>query len=423
MIKLNNGLLALLFLCISIVYHSQVSAQTGSVSPYSRFGIGDILSEGFTHQTGMGGIGAAIAEPGLINFINPASYVADSAVVFEFGARGEINQLEANNQTSTRNSASFSYFSLAFPLMKKKAGLAFGLLPFSTVGYDIVVESEDIPNVGVARYEFEGEGGLNKFFVGAGFKIYKGLSAGLNVSYLFGTIQNINSLEFPYSTNYYNSKYINSRTASGVNFNMGLLYEKYFGEERKMTAGFTFSPNTPVNALKNQSYYNYTLSVYGNEIQKDSVYSEKEQDGTIRMPSYWRTGITYGIKDKWMAGVDFNYHHWENYESFGVKDSLKNSYSIQAGGLKSTSKFVYRLGARYSKTYLELRNTRLEDYGITFGWSIRRFAPKKPASMIHLAVEVGKRGTLHDELLLEKYIRLHIGFSLADVWFIKPKYD
>jgi hypothetical protein len=423
MIKHNKGLYSLLLLCISIVYHSQVYAQTGSVSPYSRFGIGDILSEGFTHQTGMGGIGAAVAEPGLINFINPASYVADSAVVFEFGARGEINQLEGNNESSTRNSASFSYFSLAFPLMKKKAGLAFGLLPFSTVGYDIVVESEEIPDVGVARYKFEGEGGLNKFFVGAGFRIYKGLSAGVNVSYLFGTIQNINSLEFPYNTNYYNSKYINSRTASGLNFNFGLLYEKDLGSDRRLNAGFTFSPSIPVNGLKNQSYYNYILSPYDNEIQKDSVYSEKEEDGTIKMPSYWRAGISYGVKDNWMAGVDFSYHNWENYESFGVEDNLQNSYNIQVGGLKSTSKFVYSLGARYSKTYLELRETRLEDYGITFGWSIRRFAPKKPASMIHLAVEVGKRGTLQDELLLEKYVRLHIGFSLADVWFIKPKYD
>ena len=61
-------------------------SQNGSTSPYSRYGIGDIISDGFANQAGMGGLGAALATPVNINFTNPASYVADSIVLFEVGA-------------------------------------------------------------------------------------------------------------------------------------------------------------------------------------------------------------------------------------------------------------------------------------------------------------------------------------------------
>ena len=44
-------------------------AQTSSISPYSRFGIGDIVPEGFSIQSGMGGIGAAYFSSTNINFI------------------------------------------------------------------------------------------------------------------------------------------------------------------------------------------------------------------------------------------------------------------------------------------------------------------------------------------------------------------
>ncbi len=415
--------LFLLLFCFSVFCHSTSQAQTGSLSPYTRFGVGDLQSEGFTHQTGMGGIGAAIAEPGLINFLNPASYVADSSVVFEFAAKGEIAQLKTNDQSNTRNSASFSYFSLAFPILKNKAGMALGLLPFSSVGYDIVINSELIPNVGVARYKFEGEGGLNKFFLGAGFKIDKGFSAGLNVSYVFGTIQNIHSLEFPAGLPYYNSRYINARTTNGVNLNMGFLYDRILKNEKRLTAGLTLSPSIPMSGINNQYYYNYYFSNSGTEILKDSVYSEKEENGTVKLPSNYRIGISYGKRDKWLAGADFNYSNWEKYESFGVQDTLKNSYSVHAGGYYSSGKFIYRLGARYNQSYLELNETRLQDYSVTVGWGIRRYAPKKPASMIHLAVEIGRRGTLQNDLLQEDYIRIQLGFSLSDVWFIKAKYD
>ncbi|MBK7964807.1 MAG: hypothetical protein IPK10_05660 [Bacteroidetes bacterium] len=48
-------------------------AQTSSVSPYSRFGPGDLLFKGFAHQRAMGGTSIAEANVARLNFSNPAS--------------------------------------------------------------------------------------------------------------------------------------------------------------------------------------------------------------------------------------------------------------------------------------------------------------------------------------------------------------
>jgi hypothetical protein len=399
------------------------NSQTGSTSPYSRYGIGDIVSEGFANQAGMGGLGAGLSSPFNINFSNPASYIADSSVVFEVGARGEVRQLEKNGSTTTLNSSSFSYLSLAFPIVKGKVGVAFGVLPISSVGYDIVVDDYDVTDIGHVRYRYEGDGGFNKFFVGTGVKILKNLNAGLNVSYLFGTIDNVKSVEFPSGTNYFNSRYIDAVTANGFTFDYGLIYEKPLKNEYVFRAGFTGSVSSEVNASNSTYYYNYTISPFGGEIVKDSVFNETEIKGKVKLPQYWRGGVSLEKPDKWMIGADFTYNNWKNFESFKSKDTLKNGYSAIIGGQKFTNRFDYRMGFRYSNSFLNLKETRLNDYALTLGLGIKKLLPKRPPSAINIAVEFGQRGTLENDLIKEQYVKFHLGFTLTDIWFIQPKYD
>ncbi len=160
------------FIVIYFLFNwNTVNAQIGSVSPYSRYGIGDILPEGFTSQTAMGGIGAGLYTSYYINIVNPAALVADTSTLFEFGAKGEIRELGFGDQTSTLNSASFSYFALAFPIKKNKMSATFGVLPYTSVGYNIIVDDKNTPDFGDVKYKFEGTGGFNKVFLGAGYRI------------------------------------------------------------------------------------------------------------------------------------------------------------------------------------------------------------------------------------------------------------
>ncbi len=419
-----NRAFYLAFLVLSSALYNSLSAQTGSLSPYSRYGIGDISKEGFTSQAGMGGLGAALSSPNSINIINPASYTADSMIVFEFGAFGEMRKLERNSGSTNQNSASFSYFSLAFPVVRNKASVAFGLIPYSSVGYEIQVDETDVPDIGTIRYLYEGAGGFNKFFIGTGVKLGSHLSLGINASYLFGTINQIKSIEFPDGVNFFNTRYVDAITAKGFYFNYGILYEGTVFSNLRLTAGITGTYSGKVNAVNNQYYFNYVISpLSGGELLKDSVQNEQQARGKIALPDNIRGGIMIGRPGKWQAGVDVAYNNWANYESFGSNDSLKNSYTIHIGGERTGEKVIYRLGAYYGSTFLNLRNTQLDEYGITFGLGLNKLFPKRPPSGINIAIEAGRRGTTKNNLIREQYLKLHLGFSLTDIWFIKPKYD
>ena len=90
-------------------------------------------------------------------------------------------------------------------------------------------------------------------------------------------------------------------------------------------------------------------------------------------------------------------------------------------------KIFYRAGFRYTDTYLDLRNTALKDYTITFGagFPLRKIKVGETysQSIVNVGIELGQRGTTDNQLIRERYMRVVVGFTLNDRWFIKRKYD
>jgi hypothetical protein len=399
----------------------EVNAQANSISPYSRFGIGDLYAEGFTYQTAMGGAGSALGSSFYINSFNPASYVHDTVTIFEFGLRGEYATYSTSDQTTSSSSANFSHFCLAFPVAKMKWSAALGITPVSNVGYDLELY-DNIQNIGPVKNSYYGDGGFSRFFLGNGFRILKNLSAGVNISYMFGTINNEKSVEFPYGVNYFNTKYINSVTVSDFYFNYGLMYHVNLKNNKKLSFAVSGAPDTKTNATNYEYYYNYT-KIAGFEIVKDTILKDLEEKGELVIPAYLRFGTTFSSYGKWSASLDVNFQQWENFRNFGKKDSLTNSYSVHAGGEYRMEKLVLRAGGKFRKNYLELRNEPLNEYGISMGVGLVKLFPKRPASTVNFALEFLRRGTTESGLVKENYIRFHIGLTLADIWFMKPKYE
>jgi long-subunit fatty acid transport protein len=203
------------------------------------------------------------------------------------------------------------------------------------------------------------------------------------------------------------------------------LYNRNLKKDFRFTAGVTAALSSSVNAVNNTYYYNYLLSNLANgvEVVKDSIFNETKTKGSIVLPDYIKAGITISKSSKWTAGLDFSFQNWKKYRNFESTDTLDNSYRIATGGEYRTDKLIYRFGAHYGKSFINLRSTQLNDAGISVGLGILRLFPKRPPSSINIAIEVGQRGTTDNNLIREKYIRLHLGFTLSDIWFVKPKYD
>ena len=77
------------------------SAQTSNISPFSRFGLGDIHDQNHTEQFSMGGLSIPILDPFALNVANPASYHHIARPLFSVGMRVHLMNLHTEQASQT----------------------------------------------------------------------------------------------------------------------------------------------------------------------------------------------------------------------------------------------------------------------------------------------------------------------------------
>ncbi len=413
------------FLLFPVIFSS---AQTSTLSPYSRFGLGDLLFSGYTSERGMGGASIASFNPTRLNFNNPASYSYDTLMVLDFGVDGEFARREQGENSSKQTTGSISNFSIGFPLVRGKWGMAFGFIPYSGTGYDTIFKKERLDSTNTMSTKFTGNGGYTRFYVGTGLKITKNLSAGITGSYLYGTVERTRRVEFT-NNFFFNNRYKEELTLADIYLEFGMHYNGKINEKYNYAIGLTGSPAQKMNAKRDVLWENYLTSAFGFENVRDTVSYLPEQSGEVIIPAKAGLGIQVSDGTKWLWALDFNWQDWSNYKSYGKSDSLKSSYKISAGaqfipdltGLKYYQRMQYRGGLYFNRTFLELRNNAINDMGISLGVGLP--FRKSYGSMLNFAVELGQRGTLSDNLVQERYVRLAFGITLNEDWFRKRKFD
>jgi hypothetical protein len=417
----------LLFLFINISVKSQIRIS----SPYSYYGLGELQLNHSAFNEGMGGIKNAIRNPAYINIGNPASYSSldTNSFIFDLGVTSNFTQLKSSAITQNyTNHTSISYLLFGFPV-SRWCGLSVGILPYTKTGYKIVT-SDTIKNMVGANNKvtekFEGSGGINQAYIGAGFRMFKNLSIGINVGYLFGTTYKTRSVYTPDQTYSFNIRTINDIEVSSFYLNYGLQYQ--LNLKKKYTMIFGAKLNLPMNLNAKQSQLAQRFSASGDiESIKDTLINISNEKGNIYMPLLIGGGVTFAQKNKWMFGVDFDWQNWKKFKSFNIIDSINNSFNIAAGGEiipKYTSvgkywkKMSYRFGFHYGQTYLELNGSKIDDYSVSIGLG---FPVNKLRTMISLSAEAGKKGKIQNDLIQENYVKFTLGFTFREFWFYRPK--
>ena len=427
--KSKKILLKLLVILAFITVSSQLSAQHRISSPYSRFGIGDVLSNNGVYSMAMGGISYGVYSPFFVNTSNPATYAAFDSLsfIFDVSAHTRQSNLVTKDLTQSANYTSLGNLLFGFPVTRWWKS-SFGLLPYSMVGYKMLDTRID-ENAGKVNFLFEGSGGINQAYLGNSFAISKNFSVGFNFSYLFGTIDESRADEFPDSIYKLNYKSLNSVRIHDVYLNYGILYHKQSKNGMQYNAGLVFSNSSKINVSKDRLDYLYFKSSTGVDILSDTVLSENTIKGSVRLPMNLGAGFSLGKTDKWLVGSDFQWQQWEKYSYFGITDSLKNSMRFSLGGAFTPSvstvsgywqRITYRGGIRYTKSYLELWNERINEFGISLGIGLPL---PRTRSTINLAAEFGSRGTIANNLIKESFVKFTLGLSIFERWFIIKKYD
>ena len=412
-----------LFLALILLATAFVSAQEGTSSPYSFYGIGDVKFRGTHDVRAMGGLGVAYDSIHM-NLLNPATYSRLKITNFVVGGTTTFNSLSNEQAKEKAQRTTLDYIAVGLPL--GKFGAAFGLMPYSSVGYRVEkTNSED--DLRSSRYK--GNGGINKAFLGFGYNISDKLSAGIDFQYNFGNIETETVVFIPDVI--LGSREKNTSNIRGFTTNISLLYNTKISNRLNLVTSLAYSPESRLKSNNERNLATISYNINGTEVVSDDD-DINVNDTRLVVPAKYVLGSGIGISKKWFVGLEYTLQESSNlgnrFDDIN-NATFENSQKIVLGGYfipkynsftNYWSRVNYRAGFRYENTGLIVNSKAINDYGINFGLGL---PVGGSISNLNIGFEFGKKGTIYNNLIEENYFNLTIGLSLNSLWFEKRKYD
>jgi hypothetical protein len=406
-------------------------AQINSTSVYSVFGIGDRNNSATTEQLSMGGVGVTLNESHRLNLSNPAANASLQFTNYTLALVSK-NIWASQNDTKENSVATYiSYLAMGFNI-GDKAGMSFGLMPNTSVGYNLISRDFDLNDELSETSIYKGEGGTSKVFIGFGYELVKGLNLGIQGDFIFGKVEN--SIVNQLVDDALASKYETISNISGFKFNAGFQYKTEIAENLDVYIGGNFNFENETKSIEKEYLYSVAYGSLGSP--RDTILNNKNY-GYLKNPLKSDVGIGFGRDNKWYAGVDYTFQ-----KALSVENSIYNipilaygDYSKIAVGGFYTPKFnsvlsywnriTYRAGFKFENTGLMIDSNKdgldfepIKDFGISFGVG---FPVGKQVSNLNFGFEYGKRGSTNENLVKENYFNFRLSISLNDRWFEKQQ--
>lgn len=424
--KINNRFIILFVAFVAAV--SGVLAQNAN-TPYSMYGYGILGDRATSMQRQMGGVGYAMSSGRQINVMNPASYARMDSLTFLFDIGADMSVLWSQEGSAKENSfgGGLDYITMKFPICKYMGG-SIGLLPLSSVGYAFGNEIRH------GTMENQGEGGINETYLGIG-GTYAGFSLGFNVSYNFGTINN-KVYSSPEGSG--RSLFEHIMQIRDWNILIGAQYRFNINKNSELAFGVTYSPK--------KSYRGKTWAT----VQELSMENRPDTVGMMKLnkkyyqPNSVGVGVNYTYERAYRISVeaDFTFQQWSK-AKFSPLYELPDKEGNESGRIifdgmqfKDRTKFAlgaefvpnvrgnygqrisYRLGGYFCNDYLNIRGSRVREYGASLGVGLPTPEGK---TVINVGLEWRHRAAHPVKLIGENYLNLTIGVNFNEVWFWKRR--
>ena len=408
---------------VVVLFATPIFAQEGNSSPYSYYGIGSLNFRGTVENQAMGGI-SILGDSIHLNMQNPAAYGALKLTNYTIGGAHQKVNLDSDAGSGSNSSTTLNYLALGFPI-SDKLGAGFGLLPYTSVDYDITDAGE------TSYRQYSGRGGLNKAFLSFGYEFFKGFRAGVTGSYNFGNIRNESVLDEDGIQ--YGVREINRSDLSGFSFNLGLQYERELKNDLKLYSSLNYVPESNLTSENERDLESVLFSRSDNAVVSLVTTQEIDvADTDLTLPSEITFGLGFGKRNNWFAGAEFSNLQTSNYtnRSFDIQNvEFKNASKYSLGGyfvpkFNSITNYwqrvTYRAGFRFEETGLSIENQDINEFGISFGVGLpigRAF------SNANLSFEYGQRGTTDAGLVKEDFFKVGLSLSLNSKWFVPNKFN
>ena len=470
-----------LIFCLCISFPILVSGQGTGDSPFSQFGVGDLVgNNGNVRNIGMGYAGVSARQHQFVNYLNPALlpnlkspkkprpnhiYKAwdfyrnlriDSTVKIDFAVNYQNRSIQVPGAHENASGMNVAYLTFAMPL-SKTWGTAFGIMPYSTVNYNLTYNNTIATQPTVTNtISNSTRGGIYKMFLSNGVGITKDLALGLETAFLYGNVNDQYYSTLPdITTSNYGFK--RQTVYKSFGFKPGLQFRREIVKDTSYTIyeedsmgqktvpvvikktkstglfyniGLTYDFFSNLNITRNLNLYIIDVN---NHIGLDTTVQTNKYKA--KLPSTIRLGFSLDAPMHWTIAADVYYSPWSSYKSGFSSDTLGNSYGFNIGGeytfdhTKQRAK-TFRTGFAYVKTPVIYHGYQLDDASISIGATVplgkkRRdnaevyMMPVRPK--LNFALVFGQRGNINTFGLKEQYIKLYASFLINQKWFNKSK--
>ena len=399
-------------LCISL----NGSAQSGG-SPYSSFGIGDNIYQGWGQRQGLAGAGIALRSDFFMNNKNPATYAAlrsPFTTVFDLGINFSYEQFSTSDTKVNQRDGNLSH--AAIWLKPAPAyGMGLGLEPVTDVQYSILNQRDWSEIVGNYQVVNEGEGGLSRLYWGHSLSLGKQLSIGLQANAYFGSIVKSEEARSSQQNDFFEVE--STTNFNGFGLEWGLQWQQQLGADL-LTIGAVFKSESSLNASQELSLSNGTDTLFGetNDLSTDYF-----------IPRTYGFGISLK-RPNILLTTELQYEGWGNQEQEGEASwndvwsfTVGSEFRLTANSFKDYSQsLVLRTGFSVRNSQLSINDSSFNQYTASFGLGIPY---RSGLNHINIGYSYNHRGRKDDGLVLERQHQIGVSFSLRDRWFVKRKYD
>lgn len=411
--------LKFLFISIVIIFSSVESYSqelNSGGSPYSLFGIGDVIYFTSPRTYSMGIVGVSLYG-NYLNTLNPATLTKLTATNISLSANyGFLKSSSSVKQTEISNGNVLG-FNIGIPFDRENGWvMSLGFNPVTLVNYRI--RQNGVSGGQNFTQSYSGKGGLSRINLGMSYNLLQKISIGLEYNYGFGETKNQNFINFN-NPDYINTNikneydYQRSYIKGGLVFEVGKILKSF--NARNLTLGFVFQSGFNLNTTLD--------GIYRSALSQDTV---PLNQGTIEIPDAYGFGITNIFGNKYLISGDVMFQDWTKYKIFGASRSdFQNSYRAGIGfEILPNQEYVsiwqamtYRFGGFYEKAFYQVYGQNINTIGLRAGLNI----PISTYNSIDLGISYSIKGKTENNLIRDEFLNFTAGVNFGELWFIRPK--
>lgn len=417
------------------------NAQTnGSNSPYSRYGFGLLSDRAQGFNKGMSGLSYGMSNGKELNVNNPASYadIDSLSFLFDIGMTLQHGNLKQGNNKVNAKNTSFDHLNMGFRV-SRNLGVSLGLMPFSTIGYNISnTDKLKLPNGEVAQTEtYKGDGGLHEAYAGIGWRPFTPITIGMNAGYLWGSMTHTVLASFS-DVNIASRRRQYEADISTFKVNLGVQFTQPIDKKNSLVIGATYDLGHKINS--NGHYYDQKV-ISGSVSSGDTLTAPN----AYQLPHSFGVGVVWNHDNRLRAGIDYTFQKWNNVQSPVVStDSEGNQiykasegeftnmhkiavgleYQPKVNGVRWRDFVHYRAGFSFTSPYTKVDGKdgpRSYSASLGVGLPIINFHNKR--SIVNISAQYEHVEPQFAGMITENYFRLCIGLSFNERWFMKWKVE